>query len=143
MVLITVVAAGILIFKRICWIRRQRQTAAQERLEEAEKAIQTVWDETIDHGTRLDTLESGNARLQKQSLAEENLQRVRSELHALRLMVQHLGRETSGPAMVVQTDVPGLRERIIREAQERGIGLSVRGESDEEGPEEPSDQVSD
>ena len=36
MVFITVVAAGILISKRICWMRRQRQTAAQERLE-AEK----------------------------------------------------------------------------------------------------------
>ena len=39
MVLITVVAAGILISKRICRMRRQRQTAAQERLE-AEKTIQ-------------------------------------------------------------------------------------------------------
>jgi hypothetical protein len=45
MVLITVVAAGILISKRIC---RMRRTAAQERLEEAEKAIQAVWDETIE-----------------------------------------------------------------------------------------------
>ena len=40
-------------------------------------------------------------------------------------------------------DVPGLGERIVREAQERGIELSIRGESDEEGPEEPSDQDSD
>ena len=89
-------------------------------------------------------LESGNARLQEQAaLAEENPQRVRSELHALRLLVQRLGQETSEPTMVAQTNMPGLRERIIREAQGRGIEFSIRGESDEEGPEEPSDQDSD
>lgn len=55
-------------------------------------------------------------------------------------MVQHLGRETSGPPMV---EAPGLAERIVPEAQERGIELSIRGESDEEGPEEQSDQHSD
>ena len=97
-----------------------------------------------DNWTRLEILESGNARLQEQAaLAEENPQRVRSELHALRLMVQRLGQETSGPTMVAQTNMPGLRERIIREAQERGIEFSIRGELDEEGPEEPSYQDSD
>ena len=144
MVLITVVVARILLLKKFCRMRRQRQREAQERREETERAIQTVWDEAIVHGNRLDMLENGNARLQEQAaLAEENLQRVRSELQALRLMVQHLGRAASGPTMVVQTDVPGLCERIIREAQERGIELSIRGEFDEEGPEEPSDQDSD
>ena len=58
-------------------------------------------------------------------------------------MVQRLGQETGGPTMVAQKNMPGLRERIIREAQERGIEFSIRGESDEEGPEEPSDQDSD
>ena len=58
-------------------------------------------------------------------------------------MVEHLGRAARGPTMVVQTDVLGLCERIIREAQERGIELSIRRDSDEEGPEEPSDQDSD
>ena len=91
-------------------------------------------------------LENGNARLQQQATpAEENLQRIRSELRALQLMVQHFGRAVSGPTMVVRTDVPGLRESIIGETQERGIELAIRGESesDEEGPEEPSDQDSD
>ena len=44
--------------------------------------------------------------------------------------------------MVVQTDVPGLRESIIRQAQERGIELSVQ-EEPEEGISEPSDHGSD
>ena len=44
--------------------------------------------------------------------------------------------------MVVQTDVPGLRENITRQAQERGIELSVQEGSEEE-INEPSDQGSD
>lgn len=43
--------------------------------------------------------------------------------------------------MVVQIDVPGLRENIIRQAQERRIELSVQEGSEEE-INEPSDQGS-
>ena len=141
--LITVLAIGILLIKRICRRRSQGQAAIQERVEDAERAIQTVWDEAIAHGERLDRLEARSARLQEQSaIAEEHLQQLRSEVRTLRVAIQRLTQENSGPVMVVQTDVPGLRESIIRQAQERGIELSVQ-EEPEEGISEPSDQGSD
>ena len=144
MVLVTLVAAGVLLSRRACRMRRQKQLGAQQRMEEAENIIQTVRNETAVHGTRLDAVENGTARLQEQAAStEEEMQRLRSGLQEFRLMVQYLGREASRPTVVVQTDAPGLRETIVRETQERGIEFSIRGESDEEGPQESTDQDSD
>jgi len=115
----------------------------QERVKDTEKAIQTVWDEAIVHGERLDRLEAGNARLQEQSaIAEGHLQQLRSEVRTLHVAIQRLIRENPVPVMVVQTNAPGLRESIIRQAQERGIELSIQEGSEEE-INERSDQGSD
>ena len=82
-------------------------------------------DDTIVHGERLDRLEARNARLQEQAaIAEEHLQQLRSEVRTLRVAIQRLTRENPGSVMVVQLDVPGLRENIIRQAQERRIERS-------------------
>ena len=79
------------------------------------------------------SLRARNARLQEQSgIAEEHLQQLWSEVCTLRVAIQRLTRENPGPVMVVQTDVPGLRESIIRQAQERGIELSVQENFEEE-----------
>ena len=99
-------------------------------------------DDTIVHGERLDRLEAKNARLQEQSaIAEEHLQQLRSEVRTLRVAIQRLTRENPGSVMVVQIDVPGLRENIIRQTQERKIELSDQEGSEEE-INEPSDQSS-
>ena len=99
-------------------------------------------DDTIVHGERLDRLEARNARLQEQSaIAEEHLQQLRSEVRTLRVAIQRLTRENPGSVMVVQLDVPGLRENIIRQAQERRIERSDQERSEEE-INEPSDQGS-
>ena len=140
MPLITVMAVGVLLIRRICRRRRQNQAATQERTEDAEKAISTVWDEAIVHGTRLDGLENGEATMREQaSIAEANLQQLRSEIYTLRAAIRRL--ESPGPVMVVQADVPGLRESIIRQAQERRIELSVHEGSEGE-IQEPSDRGS-
>eukprot|EP00435_Cladocopium_sp_Y103_P067219 s1389_g29.t1 len=92
---------------------------------------------------KADRFGNGEASLRLQAgSSKEDFQRLRSEVRALQRVVQRLVAASQGPVMVVQTNVPGLGEDIIRQAQERGIELSVRGDSERDEPEEPSDQDS-
>ena len=57
-------------------MRRCRQKEVQERMEETEKAVQTVWDEAIVHGNRLDMLMRGcnnRQHLQKKISREQGM----------------------------------------------------------------------
>ena len=139
MALITAVAFGVLLIRSIYRRMRENQAAIQDM----EIIISATRDGAMVQATRLDRLETGVALMRdRTSVAEGNLQRLRSEINALRAAIQRLERENPGPVMVVQTDVPGLRESIIRQAQERGIELSVHEGSEEE-IHEPSDRGSD
>eukprot|EP00435_Cladocopium_sp_Y103_P061809 s441_g23.t1 len=92
---------------------------------------------------QLIALENGQGSLESYAVSsEEDLERLKSKVRALERAVQRLASESQGPVMVVRTNIPGLREDIIRQTQERGIELSVRGDSERDEHEPPSDHDS-
>eukprot|EP00435_Cladocopium_sp_Y103_P065179 s658_g27.t1 len=107
--------------------------------------LRTMWKARA-RDERLEALENGNVLLREQAASAEGTIRImRSELEKLQETVQNyqMTEEDQGPVLVLQTNVPGLRENILQDAQERGIELSFRQGSEENEPGEMSERGSD